>query len=45
MIINTIKQQQIKKIKQNLKSKSKTNRRLKIVENNINKENNKCYTK
>lgn len=34
MIINTIKQQEIKKIKQNLKSKSKTNRRLKIVENN-----------
>lgn len=34
MIINTIKQQEIKKIKQNLKRKSKTNRRLKIVENN-----------
>ena len=34
MIINTIKQQEIKKIKWNLKSKNKTNRRLKIVENN-----------
>lgn len=34
MIINTIKQQEIKKIKQNLKSNSKTNRMLKIEENN-----------